>query len=174
MAVIDQVGFSASPTTTFVEGTPLAPITTNIDVAYQRKPNAAFGYSVDTTDNAADLTLITPSAPHNASMSPEINATSDLYFGGLVNQSLSLTVTITNFLPATTVTLGTLIISGPNAAEFMVGVPASPTIAGGGTTTVSVGFSPTTTGEKRATLVITTTNALAEGAPVDLFGNAAP
>ena len=60
---VDQVGMSiGSP---YKEGTPLAPLTSNSNLGYERKPGASAGY-VDTNDNAANFQVIAPSTPQNS------------------------------------------------------------------------------------------------------------
>jgi len=64
--VVDMAGMCA--TTTYLEGTPLAPMTSSsIDRSYERKPGGAAGSCYDTENNASDFALITPSGPQNLS-----------------------------------------------------------------------------------------------------------
>ncbi len=62
-AIIDQAGMSA--TSAYKEGTVLAPLTTNVDQSYERKPGGTSGHVIDTDDNANDFQLITPATPQN-------------------------------------------------------------------------------------------------------------
>ena len=64
--IIDQVGMSAG--SAYKEGTPLAPLTNNVEQSYEREPGGAFGNGTDTNDNSADF-LLNPSSsnPQNSS-----------------------------------------------------------------------------------------------------------
>ncbi|MDE3088446.1 MAG: LysM peptidoglycan-binding domain-containing protein [Chloroflexota bacterium] len=62
--VIDQVGMSSG--STFKEATVLAPLTTNVDRAYERKLGGSSGNCYDANNNAADFYLQTPSEPRDA------------------------------------------------------------------------------------------------------------
>jgi RHS repeat-associated protein len=66
--VVDQVGMSAG--SAFKENRPLAPLTTNLDQSYERKPGGANASTQDTGDSPSDFQLRTPSDPHNLSSSP--------------------------------------------------------------------------------------------------------
>jgi hypothetical protein len=64
--IIDAVGMSNG--SAFKEGTPLAPLSANVEQSYERKPGGAFGNGTDTNNNAADFLLNTASSnPQNAS-----------------------------------------------------------------------------------------------------------
>ena len=49
----------------YKEGTPLTPLTTNVDRGYERKPGGASGNGQDTDDNSADFAVVTPNNPQN-------------------------------------------------------------------------------------------------------------
>ncbi len=66
--IIDQVGMSASPS--YVEGTPLAPLSGNLDQSYERKPGGISGSYQDTDNNQNDFSLKTPSDPQNKASAP--------------------------------------------------------------------------------------------------------
>jgi hypothetical protein len=53
--IIDQVGLSAG--SAYKEGTSLAPLTTNTNQSYERKPGGAAGNGTDTNNNASDFLL---------------------------------------------------------------------------------------------------------------------
>jgi hypothetical protein len=61
--IIDAVGMSAG--SAYLEGAILAPLTTNVDRGYERKPGGAGGSGQDADDNATDFQLVTPSLPQN-------------------------------------------------------------------------------------------------------------
>jgi len=61
--VIDQVGLS--PGSAFKEGMPLAPLPSDANQSYERKPGGAAGSGQDTNDNFTDFQLLTPSDPQN-------------------------------------------------------------------------------------------------------------
>jgi uncharacterized repeat protein (TIGR01451 family) len=64
--IIDQVGLSAG--SAYKEGTTLAPLTTNVNQSYERKPGGAFGNGTDTNNNASDFLLNAASSnPQNLS-----------------------------------------------------------------------------------------------------------
>lgn len=63
--IIDQVGMSAG--SAFKEGTPLTPLTTNVNRSYERKPGGSSGSGTDTNNNSNDFQLISPSDPQNLS-----------------------------------------------------------------------------------------------------------
>ena len=62
--IVDQVGMSNG--SAFREGSPLAPLTTNTNRGYERKPGGAAGNAQDTDNNASDFQINTPSDPQNA------------------------------------------------------------------------------------------------------------
>jgi hypothetical protein len=62
---VDQVGMSTG--SAYKEGTPLAPLTTNVDRGYERKLGGSAGSCVDTGNNSADFQLLSPSAPQDLS-----------------------------------------------------------------------------------------------------------
>lgn len=62
--IVDQAGLGTAPAA-FGEGTRLTPITVDGDRSYERRPDPARGF-VDTNNNAADFSNITPSTPHSS------------------------------------------------------------------------------------------------------------
>ena len=67
-ALVDQVGLSAG--SAFREGMHLAPLPSDANQSYERKPGGFNGSIQDTGDNFNDLQLIVPSDPQNLSSSP--------------------------------------------------------------------------------------------------------
>jgi predicted outer membrane repeat protein len=67
-AVIDAVGMS--PTSFYRESTTLAPLGSNSDQSYERRPGGIVGSNQDTDDNANDFQLISPSDPKNLDSIP--------------------------------------------------------------------------------------------------------
>jgi predicted extracellular nuclease len=63
--VVDQVGISSG--SAFKEGSTLAPLTTNTNRSYERKPGGASGSGTDTDNNGNDFQSISPSDPQNLS-----------------------------------------------------------------------------------------------------------
>ena len=61
--IIDQVGLSAG--SGFKEGTTLAPLSTDANQGYERKPGGFLGSTQDSGDNFNDFKLMTPSDPQN-------------------------------------------------------------------------------------------------------------
>src|SRR4030095_1524484 len=75
----------------------------------------------------------------------------------LVPGSATMPITLTNNTAAP-ITLNTpFAITGANADQFSVGLPATTTIGGGASTTVTTTFTPTSAGAKTATLTATST-----------------
>ncbi|MCM3902461.1 MAG: lamin tail domain-containing protein [Pyrinomonadaceae bacterium] len=66
--VVDQVGMSSG--SAFREGMHLAPLPSNANQSYERKPGGLNGSSQDTTDNFNDFQLLSPSDPQNLSANP--------------------------------------------------------------------------------------------------------
>jgi uncharacterized protein (TIGR03437 family) len=66
--VIDQVGMSSG--SAFREGMHLAPLPSNANQSYERRPGGSSGSSVDTSDNFSDFQLVTPSDPQNLNSNP--------------------------------------------------------------------------------------------------------
>ncbi len=63
--VIDQAGMSAG--SAYKEGTVLAPLTTNVNRSYERKPGGGSGNGQDTDNNSNDFQLLAPSDPQSLS-----------------------------------------------------------------------------------------------------------
>ena len=66
--IVDQVGLSAG--STFHEGMHLAPLPSDANQSYERKPGGNFGSTQDTSDNFNDFSLRTPSDPQNLNSEP--------------------------------------------------------------------------------------------------------
>lgn len=62
--VLDAVGLSSG--SAYAEGTPLTPLSQNLDQAYLRKPGGTAGNGDDTGNNSADFDYITPSAARDS------------------------------------------------------------------------------------------------------------
>jgi hypothetical protein len=154
--IVDQVGI-ATINTAYREGTPIATqLTTNIDRGYERKPGGLAVSLQDTDDNSADFQLTTPSNPQDTVLAA---SPASVDFGSVVQStSQSRTITIANLLPVA-VTLDAPAIAGTDASDFTTGAPATTTLAGGTSTTVTVAFHPVTPGGKSAAWSITSTSA---------------
>jgi hypothetical protein len=110
-----------------------------------------FGTSLGTTTYEFD-TPITATTPANIAVSP----TSKAYADTKTNASSSAqTFTVTN-TGGSSLTVGTLSLSGANANQFSKSSDncSGQVVAGGGSCTVQVTFSPTSTGAKSGTLNI--------------------
>ncbi|MBA3513141.1 MAG: lamin tail domain-containing protein, partial [Pyrinomonadaceae bacterium] len=70
-SVVDQVGMGSG--SAFREGVHLAPLPSDADQSYERKPGGLRGSSQDTTDNFNDFQLISPSDPQNVNSDPAPN-----------------------------------------------------------------------------------------------------
>jgi predicted extracellular nuclease len=67
-SIVDQVGLSAG--SAYKEGMHLAPLPSDANQSYERRPGGVNGSSQDTNDNFSDFQLLTPSDPQNMSSSP--------------------------------------------------------------------------------------------------------
>jgi beta-lactamase superfamily II metal-dependent hydrolase len=171
--LLDQVGMSAG--SAFQEGNTLAPLTGAANQSYERKAGGLAGSSVDTNDNASDFQLVT-SDPQNLTSAPApavISATpAPQDFGSVaLGASGSATITIANLSTASVTLTPPFAITGADAAQFSVAAPSTSSIAGSGSATVGVVFTPTTFGSKSALLTIT--SAKGGTASVNLLGTAA-
>jgi hypothetical protein len=63
--IVDQVGLSSGAA--FKEGTVLAPLTTDSNRGYERRPGGGSGSNQDTDNNQNDFRVLAPSDPQNAS-----------------------------------------------------------------------------------------------------------
>lgn len=66
--LVDQVGFSSG--SAFKEGIHLAPLPSDANQSYERRPGGALGSTLDTGDNFSDFVLISPGDPQNRNSSP--------------------------------------------------------------------------------------------------------
>ena len=104
--VIDQAGMSAG--SAYKEGTPLAPLTNNVEQSYERKPGGAFGNGTDTNNNAADFFLNASSSNPQNSSSGCIDVTAvdvaitktDSPDPVVTGSNVTYTITVTNNGPA--------------------------------------------------------------------------
>jgi predicted extracellular nuclease len=67
-SIVDQVGLSAG--STFRENMHLAPLPSDSNQSYERKPGGPSGSTQDTDNNFDDFQLLTPSNPENRTSSP--------------------------------------------------------------------------------------------------------
>jgi len=67
-SIVDQVGLSAG--SAYKEGMHLAPLPSDANQSYERRPGGANGSGQDLNDNFSDFQLLTPSDPQNMSSSP--------------------------------------------------------------------------------------------------------
>jgi uncharacterized protein (TIGR03437 family) len=67
-SIVDQVGLSAG--SAYKEGMHLAPLPSDANQSYERRPGGVNGSSQDSNDNFSDFQLLTPSDPQNTSSSP--------------------------------------------------------------------------------------------------------
>lgn len=67
-SIVDQIGLSTG--SAFREGTHLAPLASDADVSYERRPGGSVGSGQDTNDNFTDFVFLTPSQPQNLSSVP--------------------------------------------------------------------------------------------------------
>ena len=129
ITLVDQVGMSAG--SAYKEGTPLTPLTTNTDQSYERKPGGTSGSTQDTSDNATDFQVRSPSDPQNLVIPGVVTTTGDSGPGSLRQTIADAvdgdTITFRLSFPAT-ITLTTnelvvdksIVISGPGANVLTV------------------------------------------------------
>src|SRR5262249_34228836 len=137
-------------------GTPLqTQLTTNVDRAYQRKPGDASVTLDDTDDNNADFQIVAPSNPQDLVVTA---APGSVDFGSVAaGDSRAQTITIKNQLQTGVTLNAPFSITDDASGSFSVGAPSTTTLAAGATATVSVAFSPSSSGPKTAALVISST-----------------
>src|SRR2546427_7596643 len=66
-SVVDQIGMNSGAA--FKEGNVLAPLTTNVDRSYERKPGGTSGRTQDNNDKPKAYQLTSPSDPQKESSS---------------------------------------------------------------------------------------------------------
>jgi beta-lactamase superfamily II metal-dependent hydrolase len=125
---------------------------TTVSISFH--PSAAGGKSATATiasPGGAPAVALTGVATPGISVTP-----SSVDFGSLaIGASATSSVTIANDDPTSPVTLSPPFqLTGANPGEFSVGIPGATTLAGGGSTSLVVGFVPTAAGGKSATLAI--------------------
>src|SRR6185437_7503254 len=100
------------------------------------------------------------------------NALSSVDFGtALLNTTVTNVLTITNSGTADLL-LDQALLTGTDAAQFSVGAPATNSLVPGSSTTLSVFFSPTSSGLKSATLAISNNDAANGSFTLTLHGSA--
>ena len=123
-------------------------------VTIQFHPAAAGGKSASATianQGGAPVVALTGVATAGISVDPSSIAFPSIDIGS----STTTSVTIQNDDPTSSATLSTPFqITGPNAAEFSVGIPGASVLGGSESTSVVVGFTPAAAGGKSATLTI--------------------
>ena len=95
-SIVDQVGMGAG--SAFKEGTTLAPLTTNTDRGYERKPGGIAGSGADSDNNGNDFALLAPSDPQNLTsgcIAPTATATASVTASETATPSVTATVTMT-------------------------------------------------------------------------------
>jgi len=134
--VIDQVGMSNG--SVFKEGTPLAPLTTNVDRAYERKLGGANGNCQDTNNNATDFIITQPSTPRDLASAAIVCATNATPVPGITPTNTPIggnSISIQNnaFFPnSLTVNVGTIVTwinkdSGPHTVRSGLPGPGNAT-----------------------------------------------
>ena len=110
----------------------------------------AAGVAITTTGGGTTVAL-SGTATAGISVNPAFHD-----FGSIdIGSSAGTSITITNDDTAPATLTPPFALTGPNAAEFSVGVPGTTMLAGGESTSVVVGFQPSSAGGKNATLSIT-------------------
>ncbi len=156
--IVDRVGFGASAT--YREGTHLPALVSADMVCYERLPGSGHGSPIDTNNNVVDFFKNTACDPQNSASEPTpafSNAPAVLFFAGQGAAAVQASATISNTLTGP-LTLQSATLSGANAAEFsFVFASALPqTLAAAGTLAVTVTHTPTASGRRFATLLVTT------------------
>ncbi len=155
--ILDQVGLSAG--SAFKEGTTLASLTTNTNRSYERKPGGGSGSTLDTNNNAIDFALITPSDPQNLASAPvpslQVSPTTINFGTVAVNASATMNVTVTNAGTGTVTLTPPFTFTGTDSTQFSAMAPKVTTLGPNSSTTVTLVFLPATSGNKTATVNIT-------------------
>jgi predicted extracellular nuclease len=119
--IVDQVGMN--PGSMYREGTTLAPLTTDLDQGYERRPGGSAGH-VDTDDNATDFALLAPSAPQSS-------ASPCLTFEDPTPPTGAGTATPASVAPGDTSLLGVAVAPGANPTSTGVTVTGDLSAIGG-------------------------------------------
>jgi Tol biopolymer transport system component len=151
-------------------------------IMYSRSVGAFLEVFVANADGTSPVQITNNSADDIATdwyrpqLTPTIGlVSSNLGFGSQVvgTTSSAQNVTVQNTGTAN-LTLGTISLSGTDAAQFSAGAPSGTTIAPAGSATIPVQFSPTSTGAKSASLDIASNDAANPVVHVSLSGTGTP
>lgn len=155
-SIVDQVGV-ATINTGYREGTAITTqLTTNVDRGYERKPGGLSVTLQDTDDNASDFQLTAPSNPQDIVLTA---SPASVNFGSVApGDSRTIAVSIKNAL-ASAVTLNAPTVTGADATVFSAAAPSTTALAAGATATIAVTFQPLDSGQKTASLIVTSSSA---------------
>lgn len=133
----------------------------SVELMLRFTPSAAGSRTatVDLTTNDPATAMVTIDLTGIGGDAQLMVAPTEIDFGSVeVGQNGTSDLTISNPGSAT-LTVTTMVFSGPNANEMSLSMPAPLDIPGGGNTTITVTFAPTVVGERDATLTLTSNGA---------------
>ena len=165
-SIIDAVGVSNG--SAYKEGTPLAPLSANVNQSYERKPGGAFGNGTDTNNNAADFILNAASSnPQNSSSgcldltSADLSITkSDSPDPVITGSNITYTITVTNngAADAQSVVVNDNL---PGSVSFVSCSATNAGVCGGSDNNRTVTFSFLPSGSSATITLVATANAAA-------------
>jgi len=161
--IIDAVGMSNG--SAFKESTPLAPLSTNVDQSYERKPGGAFGNGTDTNNNVADFIFNASSSnPQNSSsgcldlFSADLSITkSDSPDPVITGANVTYTITVTNNGAADAQSV-VVTDNLPGSVSFVSCAANNGGICGGSGNNRTITFSSLTSGSSATITLVATTN----------------
>lgn len=164
--IIDAVGMSNG--SAFKEGTPLAPLSANVNQSYERKPGGAFGNGTDTNNNAADFILNAESSnPQNASSgcldltSADLSITkSDSPDPVISGANVTYTITVTNN-GATNAQSVVVTDNLPGSVSFVSCAANNGGVCGGSDNNRTITFSSLASGSSATITLVATANGAA-------------
>ncbi|MFN2498550.1 MAG: lamin tail domain-containing protein, partial [Pyrinomonadaceae bacterium] len=165
-SIIDAVGMSNGAA--YKEGTPLAPLSGNVNQSYERKPGGDFGNGTDTNNNAADFILnAASSSPQNSSSgcldltSADLSVTKSDSPDPVINGSnITYTITVTNNGAADAQSV--LVTDNlPSLVSFVSCSATNVGVCGGSDNNRTVTFLSLTSGSSATITLVATANAAA-------------
>jgi uncharacterized protein (TIGR03437 family) len=164
--IIDAVGMSNG--SAFKEGTPLAPLSVNVNQSYERKPGGAFGNGRDTNNNAADFILNAASSnPQNSSSgcldltSADLSITkADSPNPVIAGSNLTYTITVTNNGAADAQSV-VVTDNLPGSVSFVSCAANSGGVCGGSENNQTITFSLLASGASATITLVATANSAA-------------
>jgi uncharacterized repeat protein (TIGR01451 family) len=162
-SIIDAVGMSSG--SAYKEGTPLTPLTNNVDQSYERKPGGAAGNGKDTNNNSADFLLnATFSNPQNLDSAGFDLNTADVSITKidspdpvLTGTDVIYTITVTNNGPGTAQSV-VVTDNLPSSVIFVLCSTTGGGICGGAGNNRTISFSSLASGSSATITMIANAN----------------